>query len=108
MSARRTLDGCCGAQAAKDEEVPDHSSELNRLNRIKGQLDGIGRMIEGRKYCPDILTQTAAVKAAMSALEASILEKHLNACVRDAFSSRRGKIENTIEELLDIFKRASK
>ena len=108
MSIKRVLEGCCGATPSKQEEPPDHASELNRLNRIRGQLDGVRKMIEERKYCPDILTQTSAIKAAIVSLETSILEKHLNACVRSAFKAKGGKIEETIGELLDIFKRTSK
>jgi len=65
-------------------------------------------MIEGRKYCPDILNQTAAVKAAIVSLESSILEKHLHACVKTAFATKGTKAEEAICELLEIFRRASK
>ncbi len=107
MTAKKKLDGCCGAVPSRVEH-PDHSAELNRLNRIKGQVEGVKRMVEERKYCPDILNQTSAIKAALIALESSILEKHLNACVRSALESKGGKSSDTITELLEIFKRSCK
>jgi len=43
-------------------EHPDHRKELSRINRISGQLDGIKKMIEDRRYCPEVLTQLQAVR----------------------------------------------
>lgn len=82
----------------------DHSSDIQRLKRISGQIDGIKKMIEEKRYCTDILTQTKAVRAALKALEVSILEKHLNHCVSGAFESK-SKIESQkkMTELLEFF-----
>lgn len=109
--ATQPIASCCGAAEAHDEQdklAPSHVAELNRINRIKGQLDGIRKMIEERKYCPDILTQTSAVRSAVASLEAAILEKHLHACVRDAFETDRASAEEKIEELLAIFRKAAR
>lgn len=73
---------CCG-----ESQHPDYSKELPRLNRISGQVDGVKRMIDARKYCPDILAQLRAIRAAINSIEASILETHLDACVTDAFNA---------------------
>ena len=79
---------------------PDHSKELSRLNRISGQINGVQKMIEDNRYCPDILMQLKAVRSAIQSLEANILEAHLSACVVDAFSSKnKAEIENKISEL---------
>jgi len=94
--------------SSSDESAPNHSAEINRINRIKGQLDGIKKMIEDRKYCPDIITQTSAVRSAIASLEASILEKHLKSCVREAFQSNEAAAEEKMAELLTIFKRATR
>lgn len=92
---------CCGANKS---ESPDHSAQISRLNRIQGQIEGIKKMIAERKYCPDILTQTSAVRAAISSLESVILEKHLASCVRDAFKGEQSDSEQKISELVEIFK----
>lgn len=96
---------CCGGGCT---DFPDHTSELNRINRIQGQLEGIKRMIKERTYCPDIITQTSAAKSAITSLEAAILEKHLSACVREAFKTSSTDSEKKIKELLKIFKKSSK
>jgi CsoR family transcriptional regulator, copper-sensing transcriptional repressor len=85
---------------------PCHHGELKKLNRISGQIEGIKKMIEEHRYCPDILTQLRAVRSALRAIEANVLETHLQSCVADAMLAGNEK-ENKkkIEELKDLFKR---
>ncbi len=67
---------------AKDKEAL-----VRRLHRIEGQVRGIERMIEGDRYCIDILTQIAAVETALEQVGARLLEDHVNHCVADAIAS---------------------
>jgi CsoR family transcriptional regulator, copper-sensing transcriptional repressor len=89
----------------ESDQFPDHRRQINRVARIKGQLDGVVRMIEEQRYCVDILTQTAAIRAALKSLEASILEKHIDTCVRHALTTDEGANEK-ITELLKLYKNA--
>ncbi len=85
---------------------PDHSNVLPNLNRISGQIEGVKRMIEERRYCPDIMVQLRAIRSAIGSIEANMLETHLGACVIDAFNSDNEKeITKKIAELKDLFKR---
>ena len=52
-----------------------------RVNRIAGQVAGIGRMIDEDKYCVDILNQIAAVRSALDSLGVKLLTGHLESCV---------------------------
>ena len=52
-----------------------------RVNRISGQVTGIGKMIDEERYCLDILNQIAAARAALDALGIEILTSHLESCV---------------------------
>ena len=84
---------------------PSHKADLHRLKRIIGQIEGIGRMIEEGRYCPDILIQTKAVTSAVRSLEASLLERHLNHCVRSAFQSEdESESQAKLSELMEIFR----
>src|SRR5262245_54925638 len=47
----------------------DKQKLRNRINRIEGQVRGIGGMVETDRYCIDILTQIQAVRAALSRVE---------------------------------------
>lgn len=60
---------------------------LNRLNRVEGQVRGIGRMVEEERYCIDILTQLRAVRAALARVETELLRGHIDHCVTAAFAS---------------------
>lgn len=60
---------------------------LNRLNRIEGQVRGVGRMVEEGRYCIDILTQVRAIRAALGRFESEMLKGHLNHCIEDAIVS---------------------
>ena len=73
---------------------------INRLNRIEGQIRGIVKMVENDAYCADVLTQCAAVNAALNSFNKELLSSHMKTCVvRDI---REGK-EEVIDELLDTF-----
>lgn len=52
-----------------------------RVNRVAGQVAGIGRMIDDDKYCVDILNQIAAARSALDSLGIKLLSEHLESCV---------------------------
>ena len=87
---------------------PDHSAEIKRIRRILGQLEGVQRMIEERRYCIDILNQTKAITSAIHSLEAALLQKHLEHCVSDALSSSEPLRNEKIKEVLDLFQKRLK
>jgi len=74
-----------------------------RVNRIDGQVRGVGRMIDEDRYCIDILTQVAAIRSALDALAIELLEHHLQGCVQHAVKSGEG--EPAIAEALSVIRR---
>jgi DNA-binding FrmR family transcriptional regulator len=79
---------------------------LARVRRIEGQVAGIGRMIEEDRYCPDILNTIASVHAALTGLEASLLEDHVRHCIVAAVEDGVD-LEPKIEELGNLYRRKS-
>lgn len=75
---------------------------LRRLRIIEGQVRGLGKMVEDEKYCVDIITQTGAVKKALSGVEDLILENHLSTHV--AHEMRHGNPSKPVKEILKIYK----
>lgn len=73
-----------------------------RINIVKGQLDGLLKMIEEDKYCIDLLNQSLAIQNSIKSLDSLLLEKHLKTHVVDQFQNQKNK---AIEELLKLFKR---
>jgi DNA-binding FrmR family transcriptional regulator len=62
----------------------DKDAYLKRLRRIEGQVRGIAKMVEGDKYCIDILTQVSAATKALEAVALGLLDEHLRHCVTQA------------------------
>lgn len=88
------------AYMSKDKNVKEQANK--RINIIKGQLDGLLKMIEENKYCIDLLNQSLAIQNSIKSLDALIFEKHLKTHVVDQFRNEKDK---AIEELLRLFKR---
>lgn len=92
---------CCHPQQTVRSEE-ERKKLINRLSRIEGQIRGIRGMIEYDAYCTDILTQSAAVTAAMNSFNKELLGNHIRGCVsRDI---REGRDE-AVDELLDILQK---
>jgi DNA-binding FrmR family transcriptional regulator len=80
------------------------ASVLRRLSRIEGQVRGLSGMVEGDRYCVDVVTQIAAVRAALHKVEQEILRDHVGHCVARAFVSgdtrdQRKKLEELVETI---------
>lgn len=79
---------------------------LNRLGRIEGQVRGIARMVEEDRYCIDVLTQVAAVKAALARVESEMLKDHLHHCIEGAIvSGDAGEQRKKAAELIELMER---
>jgi DNA-binding FrmR family transcriptional regulator len=93
-------------KACKYSMHPEHKKEGIRLKRVRGQIDGILAMIDDRRYCPDILIQIRAAKAAIQAVELSVLNTHLDNCVSEAMHSKdENKAKEKINELIQLIGR---
>jgi CsoR family transcriptional regulator, copper-sensing transcriptional repressor len=79
---------------------------VKRLHRIEGQVRGIEKMVEGDRYCIDVLTQISAVNTALEALALEILDAHVRHCVAGALTSGdEADSSEKIEELLAAVRR---
>jgi len=82
---------------------PEYDEQIPGLNRIEGQVKGIRRMIESRRYCVDILTQLKAAKAALHKVEQEILKTHMQHCLKNAVASKNDiEIQGKIDELMKL------
>jgi DNA-binding FrmR family transcriptional regulator len=84
---------------------PAKTDLLKRLARLKGQIEGIGRMIEQERYCPDVLQQFAAVHAALRAAERVLLANHLERCATHAISEGGPAADQVRQEIVDLLHR---
>ena len=75
---------------------------VRRLKIIEGQVRGLQEMIGKGAYCIDIITQTSAVKEALSGVENVLLESHLSTCV--VHQIQKGQEEKAIGEILKVYR----
>lgn len=93
------------AKKADAGKHPDHGTSKVRLKRIRGQIDGVERMIDERRYCPEIVFQIRAVTQALKSMESEIMRTHLKGCVRSAFMTKDAfEVEAKIEEVMTLLK----
>ena len=82
----------------------DKDATIRRLNRIEGQVRGIGRMIADERYCIDILQQMQAIKSALARVEDAILKDHAATCIATAIASGdEMQQRKKFDELVDLF-----
>lgn len=75
---------------------------IRRLKIIEGQVRGLQEMLEKHTYCIDVITQTSAVKQALSNVEDLLMEDHLGSCVVKQMTA--GEITKVSKEILKVYK----
>jgi DNA-binding FrmR family transcriptional regulator len=91
------------------KNVTSHEEELLRLRRIEGQIRGLQKMIEEKRYCVDILTQINSVVGALERVEENILERHLKGCVDRSFEKgTREDRAKKVDEIIDVLRKFRK
>ena len=85
------------------------ASCLKRLKRVEGQVRGLAGMVTDDRYCIDIVTQIAAVRAALRRVEEEVLRDHITHCVEHAIvSGDAAEQRRKIAELMDVLSRTAR
>lgn len=95
-------DKICPCRRTKERTEGEEKAMLNRLSRIEGQVRGLRGMVERSAYCPDILVQVAATRAALDAFSRELLSAHIRTCVAEDVRHGRGE---TVEELVALLQK---
>ncbi|MFA6338843.1 MAG: metal-sensitive transcriptional regulator [Candidatus Paceibacterota bacterium] len=74
---------------------------VQRLKIIEGQIRGLQEMLNRDEYCIDVITQTSAVKRALSGVEDALMENHLSTCVINQI--KNGKEGKAVGEILKVY-----
>ena len=83
----------------KDKEI------LIALKKAHSHLGNVIKMVEGKKYCIDILQQNLAVVGLLKSANAKLFERHLNSCfITVMHGTNAGKKQKMINEILTINK----
>ncbi len=82
--------------------ITPKSRIIRRLKIIEGQTRGLQEMVDKGVYCVDVITQTSAVKRALSSVEDALLENHLNTCV--VHQMKKGGESKAVKEVLEVYR----
>ena len=63
--------------------IDEKKSLLNRVRRIRGQVEAIERALDQEAECSDVLHNLSACRGAMDALMAEVIEGHIRFHVLD-------------------------
>ena len=78
---------------------------LLRLRKIEGQVRGLQRMVERGEDCIDVLTQVAAVTAALHGVAVGLVDEHLRRRVMEAASVGEPERDATLHEAVRAVER---
>lgn len=76
---------------------------LLRLKKIEGQMRGLQKMVEEKRYCIDIINQISAVRSALNQVGLLIMKQHVESCVSE--SIKAGRSQEKIRELMETVNR---
>ena len=95
-------DGCGCHQKSTPRGEKELKALKNRLNRMAGQLNGIGKMLDETRDCGEVLTQGAAVESALQSFGYLILQKHMETCVVEEI--QKGNLA-VVDEAVELMKK---
>ena len=91
------------------KQLTTHEEQLEYLRKIEGQIRGIQKMIEERRYCVDIITQIHSIIGALYRVENEIFKKHTQGCVVNALKGKsESEKQKKIDEIVELISRFRK
>ncbi len=86
-----------------------HQEQLEFLKKIEGQVRGVQKMIQDKRYCIDIITQIHSIIGALHKVEDEIFKKHIDGCVISALRGRsEAEKQKKIAEVVELISRFRK
>ncbi len=80
------------------KQATTHQEQIVFLKKIEGQIRGVQKMIEDKRYCVDIITQIHSIIGALYRVENEVFKKHIDGCVVNAL---KGKSESEKQKKID-------
>ena len=84
--------------------IRDKAKLLNRVRRLRGQVEAVERLLENDSECSDILQQIAACRGSINGLMSEVLEGHIRFHLVDRKPKRKPHKGNAVEEVITIAK----
>jgi len=84
--------------------IRDKKKILNRLHRIRGQVEAIEAAVERQADCSEVLHTLSACRGAINALMAEVLDGHIRFHVLDPDQDPKSERAKATQELIDVLK----
>lgn len=84
--------------------IRDKKNLLNRVRRLRGQVEAVERLLEDEKDCSEILQQIAACRGSINSLMSEVLEGHIRFHLVERKPGAKSAKSNAVEELIGIAK----
>lgn len=84
--------------------IKDKKKLLNRVRRVRGQIEAVERLLENESECADILQQIAACRGSINGLMAEVLEGHIRCHIAAPGQHPKSPEQKAVEELISITK----
>jgi DNA-binding FrmR family transcriptional regulator len=82
--------------------VREKTKLLNRVRRIRGQIEAVERALDTEIGCSDVLQLIAGARGAINGLMAEVMEDHIRAHVIDPAREADAERAHAAEELIDV------
>jgi FrmR/RcnR family transcriptional regulator, repressor of frmRAB operon len=77
---------------------------LNRVRRIRGQVESIERALDDEAECSTVLHNISACRGAMDSLMAEVIEGHIRFHILDPAKSSTDEQAQAAEDLIDALR----
>ena len=84
--------------------VREKQKLLNRVRRIRGQIEAVENALEAEQECSDVLQLIAACRGAMAGLMSEVIEDHIRDHLVDPDRRPTAAQLAAAEELIDVLK----
>ena len=87
----------------------DKTKTLRLLKTVKGQIEGLIKMVEDNRYCVDISNQILASQSILKKINLDILRGHFTHCVKNTLQNGSDSdIAQTMDEVEEILNKLVK
>jgi len=84
--------------------IRDKKRLLNRVRRVRGQIEAVERLLENESECEEILQQIAACRGAINGLMSEVLEGHIRFHLVERHHENKSRKSNAVEDVISIAK----
>lgn len=87
----------------------EKAPQIRKLKTVRGQIDGLIKMMEEDRYCIDISNQLMATISILKNINRDVLSAHLAGCITEAMKEPDAdNIDTKVAELRKVIEKLSK